>query len=393
MTSRRLFLPIAVAVFTLALPTEAAMAKAPTVSQQRQTVSKQKAAAAAKVNGLKASQKELEQALDTLDKDVESKSVRVENARRAYASASANATRVRAAEVATTQRLGHLQDSLKGVAINAYIKGSNGSAAQMNSVNIADLTRSRGLMHAVSGATTDRIDELDALRRELAVQRAEAEAAESTARERQMAVDAQLRAANAAKAAKQRLVDQAETRLEQALAESASLEATDRRLAAQIAANQRSLARRTSSSRSAPSGRGGTTRRPGNVSTTTVRGITVATSIADQLDRMMGAADSDGIHLGGSGYRDSSSQAALRRKNCGSSDYDVYEKPASQCHPPTARPGQSMHEQGLAVDFTSNGSLIRSHSDSGYKWLKAHAGSYGFYNLPSEAWHWSTNGN
>jgi LAS superfamily LD-carboxypeptidase LdcB len=79
--------------------------------------------------------------------------------------------------------------------------------------------------------------------------------------------------------------------------------------------------------------------------------------------------------------------------HCGTSYYAIYQMPASQCHPPTAPPGTSMHEQGLAVDFTWNGSVISSHSSAAYQWLDAHANAYGFYNLPSEPWHWSTNGN
>ena len=51
-----------------------------------------------------------------------------------------------------------------------------------------------------------------------------------------------------------------------------------------------------------------------------------------------------------------------------------------------------MHERGLAVDFTQNGQTI-SRGSSAFAWLSAHASSYGFYNLPSEAWHWSVNGN
>ncbi|MEY2399866.1 MAG: hypothetical protein QOJ00_3040, partial [Actinomycetota bacterium] len=122
-------------------------------------------------------------------------------------------------------------------------------------------------------------------------------------------------------------------------------------------------------------------------------GITVAASIVGQLDRMLNAADAAGAHFGGTGYRSSSGQVAARRKNCGSSSYDVYEKSPSSCHPPTARPGTSMHERGLAIDFTYNGSLIQGHSNAGYQWLSRNAASYGFYNLPSEAWHWSVNGN
>jgi LAS superfamily LD-carboxypeptidase LdcB len=51
-----------------------------------------------------------------------------------------------------------------------------------------------------------------------------------------------------------------------------------------------------------------------------------------------------------------------------------------------------MHEQGLALDFTYNGSLISSRSNPGFQWLAANAAGFGFYNLPSEPWHWSTNG-
>jgi LAS superfamily LD-carboxypeptidase LdcB len=68
--------------------------------------------------------------------------------------------------------------------------------------------------------------------------------------------------------------------------------------------------------------------------------------------------------------------------------------PASRCSPPTAIPGTSQHERGLAIDFTCNGGPIgqRDHGNPCYLWLSAHAASYGLHNLPSEAWHWSTTG-
>jgi septal ring factor EnvC (AmiA/AmiB activator) len=124
-----------------------------------------------------------------------------------------------------------------------------------------------------------------------------------------------------------------------------------------------------------------------------VRGIIVASSIAGQLSAMLAAADADGISLSGGGYRDPAQQIALRRAHCGSSYYAIYQMPASQCSPPTAIPGTSMHEQGLAIDFTYGGSVISSHSSPAFQWLAAHASTYGFFNLPSEPWHWSVNGN
>ena len=103
-------------------------------------------------------------------------------------------------------------------------------------------------------------------------------------------------------------------------------------------------------------------------------------------------AGTDGFTLTGGGYRSPDQQVAVRRENCGSSDYAVYQEPPNDCHPPTAYPGTSMHEQGLAIDFQSNGSMISSHGDPAWQWLNAHAATYGFYNLPSEPWHWSVNG-
>jgi probable HAF family extracellular repeat protein len=124
----------------------------------------------------------------------------------------------------------------------------------------------------------------------------------------------------------------------------------------------------------------------------TVRDITVRAAIADQIDRLLAAAEADGISLTGHGYRDHGRQIALRRAHCGTSVYAIYQMPASRCSPPTARPGTSMHERGEAIDFSCDGMLIRSHSNPCYRWLADHAADYGLYNLPSEAWHWSTNG-
>ncbi len=128
----------------------------------------------------------------------------------------------------------------------------------------------------------------------------------------------------------------------------------------------------------------------------TVGGITVAASLAPQLEALLNHARADGIVFGGHGYRSPEVTARLRRVNgCP----DIYESPASSCRVPTARPGSSMHEKGLAVDFTYRGQTIcfprpGSHcaGNAGFEWLKQHAGTYGLRNLPTEAWHWSTNG-
>jgi len=48
--------------------------------------------------------------------------------------------------------------------------------------------------------------------------------------------------------------------------------------------------------------------------------------------------------------------------------------------PPTARPGTSNHEQGLAIDFDRRSSRGAAFS----QWLASHAPEFGIYNLRSE---------
>jgi peptidoglycan hydrolase-like protein with peptidoglycan-binding domain len=123
-----------------------------------------------------------------------------------------------------------------------------------------------------------------------------------------------------------------------------------------------------------------------------VRGILVARQIAPQVEALLTAAAAEGIPLAGWGYRSTERQIELRRKHCGPTQYDIWQKPSRQCIPPTATPGRSMHEKGLAIDFTYNGSGINSRDNPGYQWLANNAARFGLKNLPSEPWHWSVNG-
>jgi D-alanyl-D-alanine carboxypeptidase len=125
-----------------------------------------------------------------------------------------------------------------------------------------------------------------------------------------------------------------------------------------------------------------------NIRLCRVGGITVNVSIAANLKALLADASAAGITFGGGGFRTYQRQVELRTiNNCA----DVYEASSSTCSPPTARPGESNHGSGEAIDFTQNGSTL-SRSSSGYNWLKSNAGKYFLLNLPSEAWHWSVNG-
>lgn len=117
--------------------------------------------------------------------------------------------------------------------------------------------------------------------------------------------------------------------------------------------------------------------------------ITVSATIGDQVSRLLAAAQAAGRPLCGSGFRSVDSQVALRTQNCGkpATKYTIYDKPSDQCSPHTARPGTSMHEKGLAIDFTNcaKGSAC-------FTWLSGNAARFGLKNYPPEPWHWSTTG-
>ncbi len=119
-----------------------------------------------------------------------------------------------------------------------------------------------------------------------------------------------------------------------------------------------------------------------------VDGIRVNVAIEKNVKVVVDGAKSAGITFGGGGYRSYAEQVWLRTKNgCP----DVYTAKASSCRVPTAIPGKSMHEWGLAVDFSTNGSTI-SRGSAGFNWLKANQAVHQLKNLPSEAWHWSSTG-
>ena len=117
--------------------------------------------------------------------------------------------------------------------------------------------------------------------------------------------------------------------------------------------------------------------------------IQVHKDIEEQTRSLYQLAFSQGINLGGWGFRSTERQIELRRAHCGDSNFDIWLKPAGQCNPPTARPGFSKHEQGRAIDFQWNGGSIGPRSGTPFRWLAANAPQFGFVNLPSEPWHWS----
>ena len=299
------------------------------------------------------------------------------DAERALAESNAALAAARQREAQTQAEIDELNGTLTHVAVDAYMNAGTleDTNALLHSEDIDEGIRRRSLVDLRAGQYRDVLDQLRSLSEDLAIARSDAETAAAAAATHQADVADRLDSAQTARDQQAAVAAEVDARLDHALSEAAGLQALDAQLSPQIAAEQAALAarNRAAARQGGSSGGGGSsgpfTGGPGCLQT--VRGITVACSIAGSLDSMLGAAAADGITMRGGGYRSSDSQIALRRAHCGTSDYAIYEMPPSSCSPPTARPGQSMHEQGLAIDFTCNGggviSSARARASAGWR--------------------------
>lgn len=372
-----------IVALTLLFPDGASAAGDPRAERER--ARRGRAQAAAELDVLRAEEAKVDSALDALEEQAAVATQALRDAETAVAEAESAAAAAAAAEEQAAGLVRDRQQLLVDIAIEEFISGG-GTPLTTTSLadNPVDRSRRASLTEIAVGTTASAEDQLQAAHEDLAVARDEARDAAAAARERATRVAERAEQAVAARDAQAAFAERLDARIESRLAEAAALADVDRRLSAQIARQQAAVASRAPSARSSSR-----TFSSGSVPLRTVRGITVHADIADALERMIDAAAADGIDLGGGGYRDPAAQQRLREQNCP----DPQRSPARDCRPPTARPGYSMHEQGKAIDFTSDGRLIQSRSSTAFRWLSGNAGSYGFRNLPEEPWHWSTNGN
>ena len=360
--------------------------------RQRKEVQEDAAEVGALVDTLTEDVDTLTAALEALSAAVDAQQAALDAANRRVDEAVAAEQAAEAAIVELEGELAATEELLRGSAVNAYVsfQGPNGDHAVLDS-DPWEHARTETLVEFGAGSTAEIIDDLQALGAELEAQRraaaaytAEVDALRDEVAERTASLEAALVREQDALAA-------VEDRLDARLAEVAALEALDAELAAEIQAEEQRIAEAIAARRRTNQG---TVTIPDNapVELTTVRGIVVNVVAAEPLEGFLAAMEAEGFSLGGGGYRSSDAQIRLRRAHCGTSDYAVWEMPASQCRPPTARPGRSAHEKGLAVDFTYNGSIIRSRSTAVFQTMQRVAGDYGWINLPSEPWHWSLTG-
>lgn len=370
------------------------------IRQERKEAQKEAAAQAAEVDAQQAELDELTEVLEILQANVNAQEGRVAEAKRKLDDAEARHATSMEAVAEKQSEIVDLREQLADRAISSFIGQNEATSALVGSAGPNEAIRMKSLVESVNRDEADLAERLKAAEEDLEIERSLAEVAALEADQFRAEEEAELADLDDARNLQAEFTEAAETKLDSLLVRQAELDArvnqltaAEKKEKARLEAEAKRLAEELARKRAPkPSGGGG----GGPVSPDSIVnacGFRVHKSIQTATCNMVNAAAAAGISLGGGGYRSSASQIALRKAHCGTSQYAIWEMPASRCRPPTARPGRSNHEKGLAIDFTYNGRSIGSHSNAAYKWLAANAASYGFYNLPSEPWHWSVNGN
>lgn len=414
---RRSLIAAAVAV---ALAATAVVSASPTSAQQSpaaesKQVSSGRGLVSIDVDVLKAEDRVVSTTLADIRENVQTQKAALRSAQEAATAAKNNLAVAEKALADTQKRLNALTDKADAVVIDSFVNPPTQTAFDaLSAESLEDATIKQSILNFQADDDAELLGDYLAIQDELVKERRARRKAAAAAEDAQHEAEAAFADVQEAVGQQATFAAEVEARLDQRLAEADNLAETDPELAAQIRARAGELAmilheldeevqaerarekaaelasqaelNKSVSSQIKPV--------PGGVATAACPGggsIQIAGDIQKSVERLLADISAAGITMCGHGYRDPAEQIALRRSNCGTSTYAIYTAPSSYCSPPTARPGMSLHEQGLAIDFTVGGSTIRRGS-AAYNWLVAHAADYGLYNLPSEAWHWSVNG-
>ena len=411
--------------------------------EERERVRAEQAQTASQINTSEASLAEIDAALQTIEENLRTQEAALARTESEIAQAEKDISDAEAEIERLTDEIDVLRDEIRRRAVQAYVSPPGEGVLSVLDTEDATTATSRQFFIELRAQSDSEIaDSLDGATKDLDHERQKAAEAKETAEAKKAEQVERTEAVKEAKAQQERVASDLEATINAQIARSVELASTDRALSKKIAEEQAALvarlaaqkaaeeeaARKAASEReaaerqrlareaaashvsasgteSAPksgggggdsTGGGGGTAPPApgpvdaGIQLAYVQGVPVNAAVANQVVAMINAAAADGVNLRiGNSYRSASHQVQLRRQNCGSSHYAIYQMPSSACRPPTAPPGRSQHQLGLAIDFSS----CSSRSTACYQWLNGNASRFGYYNLPSEPWHWSTTGN
>jgi peptidoglycan hydrolase CwlO-like protein len=419
---RSLVVTLATAAVTIGLAAPQLASSAPTQDPraQREQVRAERAQVAAQIDTSKASLQEIDAALQTLEENLRTQQAALARTEAQVAQAEQDLADAEAAIARLTDEVSVLKTEIRRRAVAAYVSPPGDDILTVLETNDFTTATNRKFYIELRAAKDEEVtDRLNGAASDLTYQKRKATEAKALAETKRAEQQERTDAVAQAESEQQRVADDLQSTIDSQISRSLELAKTDRALSAEIAEQQAALVARLAAQQAKedadrkaaaaaaaaqptnqdssggetgplpPVSTGGGGTGTGGISLCTVGGITVNCAVRGQLQSMLNAARASGLSLSGGGYRSPAGQIEVRKNNCGTSYYAIWEMPASACSPPTAKPGTSQHELGLAIDFNN----CSSRGSACYRWLAGNASSYGFYNLPSEPWHWSTTGN
>jgi murein DD-endopeptidase MepM/ murein hydrolase activator NlpD len=219
---------ITLLICSLAVPAEAATAR-----QRREAARARRAQIARELNTLRASDDQLQSALESLNTQVDAESARAAAARQAVVAAQAAEAQARAELAATEQRMVDIRKAVVNRAVTAYVRPKDDLALE-TSISPSQVSRRDAFLAQVLGRDEDLLDELRAVREDLGIQQAKAAQAKAVAQARRKQVDAKLLALHRARADKARVAAAVAGRIKDYEAEAAAQAAQEASLNALI---------------------------------------------------------------------------------------------------------------------------------------------------------------
>ncbi len=260
--SRRLAsIPLVVAlVLGLASPVGAAASSSSAARKRQEQVRAAKAKAASQLNGLKASDSQLEKAVAALANQVRAQDAKAAAARQSLSVAEASVKKSETRIAETEQAMSTLQGDVVDRAVAAYVRPQQSALAGLTDAkNLEDASRRTSMLQQVSNSNRDILDELRASKEDLGIEREKAAAARETAAKRREVVNAELGSLKKNLAEKARLEAALDSRIQSVSGEVEALTKEDAAIQSLISANAaRAAAQRASRSSSAsPTDAGG----------------------------------------------------------------------------------------------------------------------------------------
>ena len=252
-------LPLVLAL-VIGLAAPAAEGATTSANRRRQAeVRAQKARAAARLNGLRATDDQLEKAVAALADQVRAQNAKVAAARQALNAAEAEVKALETKIAATETEATTLQSAVVDRAVAAYVRPQQAALSGLSgATSLEDASRRMAMQRQVANSDRDVLDQLRATRQDLAVEREKADAAREVAAKRRAAADSTLATYKSNLAEKARMEAALDARIKAVTGEVDALSKEEANVQALINSDEaraRAAARASRSGASADSGR------------------------------------------------------------------------------------------------------------------------------------------